>query len=108
MLKKINIKIYFFCTWLFSVYLCSFFLQDIPNNTIRDILHSILLITTYAFMYLSPAFLVYWLFKRWIILATVLAIIFSVISNIFIFIDSRLYDLYAFHINGFVWNLITT
>ncbi|MCU7940927.1 MAG: sulfatase-like hydrolase/transferase, partial [gamma proteobacterium symbiont of Bathyaustriella thionipta] len=30
------------------------------------------------------------------------------ISNIFIFIDSRLYDLYAFHINGFVWNLITT
>jgi len=26
----------------------------------------------------------------------------------FVFIDSHLYDLYAFHINGFVWNLITT
>ncbi|MCU7960505.1 MAG: sulfatase-like hydrolase/transferase, partial [gamma proteobacterium symbiont of Bathyaustriella thionipta] len=27
---------------------------------------------------------------------------------VFVFLDSRLYDLYAFHINAFVWNLLTT
>ncbi|MCU7951568.1 MAG: hypothetical protein KZQ67_16425, partial [gamma proteobacterium symbiont of Bathyaustriella thionipta] len=108
MFKKINITIYFLCTWIFSIYLCSFFIQNVLTNTFRDYSHSLLILLTYSIMYQLPAIIAYWILKRWKITAIVLAVILTLISNIFIFIDSRLYDLYAFHINGFVWNLITT
>ncbi len=108
MSKKFNITIYFLCTWIFSIYLCSFFIQNVPANTLRDYSHSLLILLTYAMMYQFPALIAYWLLKRWQGIAIAITVIITITSQILIFLDSRLYDLYAFHINGFVWNLITT
>ncbi len=108
MFKKINITIYFLCTWIFSIYLCSFFIQNVPTHTFRDYSHSLLILLTYAMMYQFPAIIAYWIIKRWKTVAITLAVMLTIMSHIFIFLDSRLYDLYAFHVNGFVWNLITT
>ncbi len=108
MLKNINANVYFICTWLFSVLLCRYFLQDLPVESFRDRIHSILLLSTYGAMYQAPALIVYFLLRRFSVSTALgFAIILSAAGHIFVFLDSRLYDLYAFHINGFVWNLLT-
>ncbi len=108
MFKSINMAIYFVCTWLFSLYLCASFLQNVPNGTPLDALHTALILTTYAAMYQGPAIVGYWLLKRWTTLAVLTGLFLSVLGHIFVFADSRLYDLYGFHINGFIWNLVTS
>lgn len=108
MLDRINMTVYFLCTWLFSIYLCVNFLSGIPADTLRDQLHVLLVLLTYAAMYQAPAILVYWLLQRVRAVAIGLAILFSIFGHILVFADSHLYDLYGFHINGFVWNLLTT
>jgi membrane-anchored protein YejM (alkaline phosphatase superfamily) len=57
-------------------------------------------------MYQVPAIIIYWVFIRWQLVAVSLAICISILGHMVVFFDSRLYDLYAFHINGFVWNLL--
>jgi len=107
-MKNINPTIYFIGTWLFSVFLCTHFLQGIPNDTLRDQVHTIFVLLTYGVMYQSPAIITYWILRRWRSLAMSLGILLSIIGHIFVFADSHLFDLYAFHINSFVWNLLTT
>lgn len=106
--KNINVGVYFLCSWLFSIFLCSNFLHDIPNDTLRDQFHVILVLLTYGAMYQAPAIISYWLLRRWRVVALSFAGLFAVLGHVFVFVDSHLYDLYAFHLNGFVWNLVTT
>lgn len=108
MAKQFNMSLYFLFTWLFSMFLCASFLNHIPMDTLKDQLHTLLVLSTYGLMYQAPAIIFYWGLRHWRATAVVSAIIFSVVGHGFIFLDSRLYDLYAFHINGFVWNLFTT
>ena len=105
---KFNIRLYFFCTWLFSLFLCQHFLTGLSYPHLREQIHVVVLTLSYAFIYQLPAVLCYWLFSRWSKLALFGAILFSVLGHLFVFFDSHLYDLYSFHINGFVWNLLTT
>ncbi len=107
-MKTINLTFYFIGTWLFSVFLCTDFLHDISNDTFRDHIHTILILLTYGAMYQAPAVTSYWLLKSWKKIAIPIAIILSVVGHLFVFADSHLFDLYGFHINGFVWNLLTT
>ncbi len=106
--KHINMTLYFLCTWLFSIFLCTHFLRGIPSDTLCDQVHTILLLLTYAAMYQAPAMISYWLLRRWRVAALASALTLAVFGHAFVFFDSRLYDLYAFHLNGFVWNLLTT
>ncbi len=105
---KFNFPLYFFICWLFSIYLCQHFLGHVPNETLLDHIHHILVLATYALMYLLPAIITYIILKKWDNLSLIFAVLLSVSSHLFIFFDSHLYDLYGFHINGFVWNLVTT
>lgn len=59
-------------------------------------------------MYQAPAIIGYGILRRWRVFAVFFAVLLSMLGHLFVFFDSRLYDLYAFHLNGFVWNLITT
>ncbi len=108
MFRKINATAYLLGTWLFSMFLCAHFLQTLPDDTLRDQIHTVLILLTYGVMYQAPAILSYWLLRRFRALAICVAIVFSVLGHLFVFADSRIYDLFAFHINGFVWNLITS
>ena len=108
MTNKINITVYFFGTWLFSVFLSTHYLTGIPDNTLKDQIHTVVVLLTYAAMYQAPAYISYYLLKRWRTTALCIAVFFSALSHIIVFSDSHLFDLYAFHLNGFVWNLLTT
>jgi len=59
-------------------------------------------------IYQSPALACFFLLRRWQLTAIVLTVLTSILGHLFVFADSHLFDLYAFHINGFVWNLFTT
>ncbi|MBQ0719455.1 MAG: sulfatase-like hydrolase/transferase [Gammaproteobacteria bacterium] len=105
---KIRMPIYFLCTSLFSVFLCRSFFHFAASDVLLDKSYAVLLIVTYGVMYQLPAMLSYVLLKKWRSLALFTAVVLSVIAHLFVFFDSHLYDLYGFHINGFVWNLLTT
>lgn len=105
---KINMSVYFVGSWLFSVFLCTGFLHGIPNDTLRDQLHSLLAVATYGLIYQFPAIIAYWLLRKWRAAAIGLAVTLSALCHLFVFFDGKLYDLYGFHINGFVWNLLTS
>ena len=74
----------------------------------------------YSFVYLFPAFVVTysiaWLgkllkynkFKFMKYLIFTVAVTSTAATMIFLVIDSRVYKLFGFHLNGFVWNLIST
>ncbi len=106
--KYFDIKSYLFCTWLFSVYLASGYFNDIAITGVNDLIHVVLALATYAAMYQLPAILSYWLLNRWHKTSWTLTVLLSLLCHVIIFIDVHLYDLYGFHLNGFVWNLLTT
>lgn len=65
----------------------------------------------YAFLYLAPV----WLLSRCVlfipggrIIAFSLACFFAATTLFLLYLDGFIYHLYGFHLNGFVWNLLTT
>jgi len=66
----------------------------------------------YSLLYLLPVFIPVWVFQRFFpcrqLLCKVLANILSSILLLFIWSDSMVFDLYSFHINSFVMNLVLT
>jgi membrane-anchored protein YejM (alkaline phosphatase superfamily) len=65
----------------------------------------------YAFIYLAPA----WLLSRLVLIlpggrmpAFLLACLLSAATLFLLYLDGFIYHLYGFHLNGFVWNLLTT
>lgn len=99
---------YLFCSWLFSVFLCTGYFQTTPLTQAQDYVHSMLAIATYALLYLLPAILTYAGLKRWKALSIIMTVLVSSFCHVLIFADVHLFDLYGFHFNGFVWNLLTT
>ncbi len=107
-IKSVNFQVYFFFMSIVSIYLATSFLENIPAPTVRDQLHAILIVITYGIIYQFPAAIAYYLLKKWKVIAIIIAVLLSATAHVFIFSDNQLYDLYGFHINGFVWNLVTT
>ncbi len=62
----------------------------------------------YATVSLIPAWLQLMLTRQRNRLTAVLAVVFSVIGILLVKSDLMIYDLYNFHFNGFIWNLVTT
>jgi membrane-anchored protein YejM (alkaline phosphatase superfamily) len=68
---------------------------------------------TYALVYLLPAIALGWLlyrlmYPRWPKVYWLSAVLLCGISYLLIFADGRLFELFGFHINSFVINLVTT
>lgn len=106
--KNINFPVYFILMSVLSMYLSIAFLENIPAPTVRDEIHAILIVITYGIIYQLPAAAAYFIFKKWKTFSISIAVLLSALAHILIYADSKLYDLYGFHINGFVWNLVTT
>lgn len=64
----------------------------------------------YALLYLVPAMLLGWLVRRVAghRAAVVTVVMASSLTLILLLADARIHDMYGFHINGFVWNLLMT
>jgi uncharacterized protein len=92
------------------------FVRAAPPESALGAFFAVAVCTTYAVLYLLPVLLVIglaqlalsWLGRagRWGVAA--LAVGLGAAVQIFAFSDRFLFRLYGFHLNGFVWNLVTT
>ena len=77
-----------------------------------SLLFNVLVWATYSFLYMALALLPAYLVARFARinskLTAILAIVLSSAALLFMRADLMIFDLYNFHFNGFIWNLITT
>ncbi len=113
------INYYFFLSYLIILGICAGYLQNISMTSTRTIIYVTAVYLSYSFIYLLPAlllteiinFIQYRLKKNspslisWLVYAMA---IFSVGITVTVLLgDYNIYNIYNFHFNGFVWNLIT-
>jgi membrane-anchored protein YejM (alkaline phosphatase superfamily) len=99
--------------YMFTLALGWGFLQNSMPSGWQAWSYGIALWLTYSLVYILPAMLLGYLvwrllYRRWPGLAWTLAAVFFGLSYLLIFADVRLYNLFGFHINSFVINLVTT
>ncbi len=83
------------------------------SGTVLDYTYHFLAYTSYNFIYLLPAILVIFLlmrtsFKNKAYVAAPCAVLLTTICLLLLHLDQVIFDLYNFHLNGFVFNLIFT
>jgi len=110
---------YFFLSYLVILTLCSGYLKSISFSGTKSIFYVTAVYLSYSFIYLLPALLLtktvhwlqYWLKKdtpgrmKWLVYTV--AIIGTGMTELTVLGDCNVYSIYNFHLNGFVWNLIT-
>ncbi len=98
---------YWLLTWLAAALnLGRFFDLATPSWLL---LYQLLLIGSYALLFIAPA----WAITRLLLrvsgkAAAVLAVVLAGMVQLALYGDHLLWQLYGFHLNGFVWNIITT
>ncbi len=97
----------------FSLFLGWGFLQNSQPSGWQAWLYALAVWLTYSLVYLLPAMLLSYLAWRFLRpvhsrLAWGMGVLFFGVSFLLIFADARLYNLFGFHINSFVLNLVTT
>lgn len=99
--------IYWFISWLaLSLHLSRFF--DLAGFSWL-LLYQIVLISSYGFLFLIPAWLLFNASKQFSEKASFITSIVAVsATQLALYGDYLLWQLYGFHLNGFVWNIITT
>ena len=106
-----SLKLFFLCNYSLAVILLASFI-DLPQLIDgRTAMFFALLVVTYAGIYLLPALLLSAAANRLLKLSGVVfgVAVFSVSATLLILVaDHKLYELYGFHINAFVFNLIVT
>jgi len=103
-----SLHYYFVALWCFYLTICASGLPYLTGPSIPDSIYNLLLISSYSFMYLLPVLIVNRALRSWPLLQMGTVLLSSALIAAFLFADSRLFDLYGFHFNGFVWNLVTT
>ncbi len=110
---------YFFLSYLLILAICSSYLKHIPLSDARTIIYATAVYLSYSFIYLLPSLLLtksmhliqHWLKNdppcrmTWMVYA--MAVISVSSTELLLLVDSHIYNVYNFHLNGFVWNLIT-
>ncbi|MFT3757770.1 sulfatase-like hydrolase/transferase [Thauera sp.] len=99
--------LYWFFTWIvFALHLGRFFDFAAPSGLL---VYQLALVGSYALLFLAPVWLIVQLAGRIAPRsAAVLAVVLAGIVQIALFGDHMLWKLYGFHLNGFVWNILTT
>ncbi|MCK9296847.1 MAG: sulfatase-like hydrolase/transferase [Desulfobulbaceae bacterium] len=117
------LRIYFSCTFIVVLLLCWNYLRAIPFADPWTIFFSFCTCLSYGAIYLLPAamltifvhrLLTGWEQRKkqvgrwtWGVVCTV-AVLTTSATTILLFADQLIYRILGFHLNGFVWNLITT
>jgi len=112
---------YFLGSWFVMLFLISGYLAEINWDSGWAITFSLAVYFSYAAIYLLPAYFLTTLFHRLLvkfqssslsrtqtILVNSVAIILVVFTNVLIYADGTVFTIFGFHLNGFVWNLVTT
>ncbi len=110
---------YFFLSYLVILLICSSYLKHISLPGVRTMVYVTAVYLSYSFIYLLPALLLtktlhyiqHWLEKKsshrttWLVYASAAISVGG--TELLLLVDSNIYNVYNFHVNGFVWNLIT-
>jgi len=113
---------YFLLCYLATLAVCSAYLQKTDFHNVKTALFSMAVFLTYGFIYLLPAFVITKLFHLSLCkviargnnsrllpgLTYTVTVATTASTIILLYADRTIYNLLGFHINGFVWNLITT
>lgn len=108
---------YLFGCYLIGLSLCVGFAGVSPDGPLMGKLFSLMVMVTYPVIYLSPILVLTWLFQksplgasyRWMNnLFDVCMVAATATVSLVLYADLRLSDLYGFHVNGFVINLLVT
>ncbi len=108
------VALFFVFSWLHMlVTTAPFYHTAAPQPGLHwDHLFHLLAWNCYSFIYLVPALLLTLILQRLTPRQTLLHCVFAVLCTTlslgFILADRTIYDLYNFHFNGFVWNLLLT
>ena len=115
--RLLPLRHYFLLLWLTNLLFTAAFLFTPGSYSGLSLSFAVLVWLTYAFIYSLPALLPCWLLGKlggarlgtrgvkWLM---VLAALLGAGVNIALFADFSIYKIFSFHLNGFVWNLITT
>lgn len=113
-----TVSLFFVLAYLSTLVICGQYLSTRQFSDGPTSLFSITVLLTYSAWYLLPALALTWFagstLGRLVSPAAAargtMAIAVLTVSSIWILLvaDGRIYALYGFHINGFVWNLVTT
>ena len=111
---------YFFVSYVIVLLLCLGFLKYVHFTDIETDIFSITVYLTYSLIYLLFSIIATYIvnllrmvnkFKHsrllFYFICTV-AVITTAFTNMMIFADYKIFTMFGFHFNGFVWNLITT
>lgn len=105
-------RFFFIINYLLLLAVAAYVARDslLPPINGWDALFSVPALIGYAFVYLLPTLVIsalaWWMLSRR--LARVLAAMLAAATLMLLIVDSQIYRLYGFHINGFVWNLMIT
>lgn len=99
--------LYWLLSWLAVAIHLSLFISPAPPSWL--LLYQGVLTGTYALLFLAPAWLLSRLLDRFSTRAGVLASVLLVaLLQLLLLGDRMIWQLYGFHFNGFVWNILTT
>lgn len=111
---KICLPLFFFLSWLHLLWFTYAFFNHAVNDG-RPFLTTLFHLSAwpfYSLLYLLPTLAPTLLLRKFLpsgsVLVAVFAVFGTVLTLLLILTDSLIYDLYAFHINSFVLNLILT
>lgn len=99
--------LYWLLTWLaLALHLARFFDLAAPSWLL---VYQSLLIGSYALLFMTPVWALARLAGRWLpVTGQILAIALAGLLQLALYGDHLLWQLYGFHLNGFVWNILTT
>lgn len=104
------LKLFFLFTWLHMLWLTANYLE-LGLTTVGLTANSLFHLSAwpfYSFLYAAPVLFLTWPVARLRKTAMVTSLLASLLCLLLVTADSMIYNLYAFHINGFVLNLIST
>lgn len=109
---------YFFASYFVVLAVLSTNLQGLAILDLRSALFTTAAFLTYGFIYLLPALLLsklaVWLYGRLPgnrmlrRLVYVIAVLMTSLTLVMLYADHTVFSIFGYHLNGFVWNLITT
>jgi len=111
---RFSVKPFFVFCWLINIVLLSQYWVT-ATTLAFPFIYNAMATCSYGLLYLTPALALTSLFQKlWpettrkSLAVAAVAVLMAATTAVILFGDLQLFSLYGFHVNGFVWNLVTT
>ncbi|WP_116368200.1 sulfatase-like hydrolase/transferase [Parahaliea mediterranea] len=109
MTQALSLRYFLVANYLLVLAITTWIARDALLGALPAALFALLVLATYSLLYLLPTIAISALAWRLHHLAgRVCAVVLASATVLLLLADSRIHAMYGFHINGFVWNLLTT